>query len=307
MSAPLVSIIIPSYNQGRFIRKTIESCLQQDHRPLEILVIDGSSTDETVDVLRSFGDIPELKWISEKDNGVVDAVNKGLARAKGAIAGIQSSDDTYLPGAVSQAVKAFSLHPEACLVFGDVLPLDAEGNMGTDKPQPAFSLARLLSRRLYVPQPAAFFRTQVAVSSGGWDERIPYVPDTDLWFRLSLRHPVVKLDGFIACSRKHPGQRDKQSARIYRDYMLMLEQSPDLAAAPARLRRAARAGGEILKLRYGGPWTDREISAAIWKAICLHPPLLFSPAIPLHRKIPGYFALTRLRRSLFGKSGSRSP
>lgn len=304
---PLVTIIIPSYNQGAFIRATLESCLSQDYRPLEILVMDGGSTDQTVDVLKSFSHHPELFWISERDKGVVDAVNKGFARARGEICAIQSSDDTYLPGAVRKAVEAFALHPGAALVFGDILPLDAAGRTGLGKPQPSFTLPRLLSRRIHVPQPAAFFRTRLARESGGWDERIPYVPDTDLWFRLALAHPVVKLDDFLACLRNHPDQRDKQSGRIYRDYQLMLRQSSPLAAAPGRLRRAARAGAEILKLRYGGPWSDAEISASVWRAIWLHPPLLFSSAIPLHRKIPGYFSLTRLLRVLRGKGSGKAP
>src|SRR6185503_12008114 len=101
----LVSIIIPSFNQGRFIKETIDSILSQDYRPIEVLVLDGASTDETVQVLSSYEGVPELTWVSERDGGVVDAVNKGLMRARGEIIGIQSSDDLYLPGAISAAVE----------------------------------------------------------------------------------------------------------------------------------------------------------------------------------------------------------
>ena len=102
---PLISVIVPSFNQGAFIRKTIESALQQDYRPIEVVVMDGASTDNTVDILKSFGDIPELRWVSEPDQGVVDAVNKGLRLARGEIAAIQSSDDFYLPGAFSTVAE----------------------------------------------------------------------------------------------------------------------------------------------------------------------------------------------------------
>ena len=94
----LLSIVVPSYNQGAYIRETLDSIFAQDYRPIEVLVLDGASKDETVEILRSY-DAPELRWWSERDRGVVDAVNKGLARASGEIIGIQSSDDTYLPGA----------------------------------------------------------------------------------------------------------------------------------------------------------------------------------------------------------------
>src|SRR4029078_10041925 len=94
---PLVSIIVPSFNQGRFIRTTIDSILEQSYRPLEAIVVDGGSNDDTVDVLKSYGDLPELRWTSEPDTGVADAVNKGFARARGEVIGIQSSDDWYAP------------------------------------------------------------------------------------------------------------------------------------------------------------------------------------------------------------------
>src|ERR1041384_1671863 len=121
---PLVSIIVPSFNQGQFIRETIDSILTQDYRPIEVLVLDGASRDQTVEVLESYSDVSELKWWSEPDAGVVDAVNKGLARAKGEIIGIQSSDDVYLPGAVTAAVDFFNHHPDVSLVYGGVEYMD---------------------------------------------------------------------------------------------------------------------------------------------------------------------------------------
>src|ERR1051325_691202 len=91
---PLLSIIVPSYNQGRFIRRTLDSILSQGYRPIEVIVVDGASKDETVEVLESI-DAAELRWISEKDRGPADAVNKGLAMAQGELIGIQSADDVY--------------------------------------------------------------------------------------------------------------------------------------------------------------------------------------------------------------------
>ena len=298
---PLLSVVVPSYNQGAFIRSTIESCLEQEYRPIEIVVVDGASTDDTVDVLKSFGALPELRWTSEPDRGVVDAVNKGLRRARGVLAAIQSSDDFYLPGAFSAAVREFRAHPAAGLVFGDVERVDAAGRLLFSPRQPAYSLARLLARELFVYQPAAFFRRELALELGGWNPAIPYVPDTDLWIRLAFHAEVVHSRQVLAAYRSHPGQRDRHLADIYRDYLKMLADSRELAAAPRALRRAAAAGAALLKFRYGGPWSDAELTRAAWRALACRPTLLLSPLLPKHRLVPGYFALTRLRRKWLGR------
>ena len=183
---PLVSVIVPSYNQGRFIRATLDSILGQDYRPMEVLVIDGGSQDETIDVLKSYGEVPELSWVSEKDNGVVHAVNKGFAKARGGIIAIQSSDDCYLPQAISQTVAEFRRDPAVGLIYGDTVKVDAAGNevqrtrIGDySSPEDLFLL------KTWIPQPSAFFRREMLDTLGGWDARIPYAPDTDLWIRMA--------------------------------------------------------------------------------------------------------------------------
>ena len=125
---PLVTIIVPSYNQGKFIRNTLESIFEQSYEPIEILVIDGASTDETLDVLKSLGDHAGLKWISEPDRGVVEAVNKGFALARGEIVAIQSSDDCYTPGAIARVVREFIADPQVGLIYGDTVKVDEHGN-----------------------------------------------------------------------------------------------------------------------------------------------------------------------------------
>ncbi len=295
---PLVSIIVPSFNQGQFIRQTIESCLEQDYRPIEIIVMDGASTDNTVEVLQSFGNIPELTWVSEPDDGVVDAVNKGLRRARGEIAAIQSSDDYYLPGCFSNVMGVFRKRPDAGLVVGGVQRVDAEGRTLFGRRPGRYSLERLLAREFIVSQPAAFFRRDAALELGGWNPAIPYVPDTDLWIRLAFHWPVAVIDEILAAGRKHPAQRDTQLKRIYTDYLKMLEIMEELKDAAPRFRRAARAGKSMLKFRYGGPWTNGELTAAAWKALLYRPRLLASDKYPFCRLVPGYFRLTRLRRRM---------
>jgi glycosyltransferase involved in cell wall biosynthesis len=247
--APLVSIIIPSFNQGRFIRATLDSILSQDYRPLQIVVVDGGSQDETVGILQSY-DVPELEWISEPDNGVVDAVNKGFVRIHGEIAAIQSSDDCYLPGAIRTAVDEFRSDSSLGLLYGDTVKVDAEGQELSRSVIGPYSLQNLFRIQTWIPQPSAFFRSQLLDVVGGWDDRIPYAPDTDLWIRIAFRSRVKKLDRFLSSRRLHDKQRDKLSARIAHDFARMIEQSQDIAEAPLELRRAAHAGKYLMRVRY---------------------------------------------------------
>ncbi len=125
---PLVTVIVPSFNQGPFIRDTLDSILSQSHRPLEVIVVDGASTDDTPAILAEYAALHhELRWIAEPDDGPADAVNKGLALARGEVAGIQSSDDMYLPGAIGAAVAAFMEDPAVGLVYGDATAVAADG------------------------------------------------------------------------------------------------------------------------------------------------------------------------------------
>ena len=253
---PLVSIVVPSFNQGQFLRATIDSILSQDYRPLEILVMDGGSRDQSVDVLKSYGEIPELHWVSEKDSGVVEAVNKGFAKARGQVIAIQSSDDTYLPGAISSAVRHFQSDPSYGLVYADTVKIDAEGReLGRSASGP-FSLENFLLIRTWIPQPSAFFRRELLETVGGWDDRVPYAADTDLWLRMIFRTQVQKIEEYWSQRRLHEAQRDTQVKKIVRDYTLMLTQSPDIAGAAPHIRNAALASAHLFQVRYNphGNW-----------------------------------------------------
>ena len=262
---PLVTVIIPSYNQGRFIRATLESILQQDYRPLEILVIDGASTDETLDVLQSYGHVPEVMWFSEPDHGIVEAVNKGFARANGRILAIQSSDDCYLPGALSRVVSEFQRVADVGLVYGDTVMVDADGKETGRYRIGPYSLENLFLLKTWIPQPSAFFRRELLDVVGGWDDRIPYAPDTDLWIRMAFRTEVRKIDEYLSQRRIHDEQRDTQGHKIVRDYTRMIEHSADIRQASPKLRRAAKAGMYLMRIRYIHPRTDWHVA---WNLLC---------------------------------------
>lgn len=215
---PLVSIITPSLNQGRFIRQTIESVLSQDYPRLEYLVMDGGSTDETLDILRGYS--TRLIWRSAPDLGQADAVNSGFRLAKGEILGWLNSDDTYQPGAVSAAVEHLTAHPETAVVYGDAHYIDERNEVIGIYPTEDFDLDRLAQACL-ICQPAAFCRRSAIEAIGGLDATLQYCMDYDLWIRLGRRFRLERIPRFVANTRHYPqtktwSQRDRLFAEIYK-------------------------------------------------------------------------------------------
>ncbi len=298
---PLVSIVIPSYNQGKFIRETIQSCLDQDYRPIEIIVQDGASKDETVELLKSF-DASELSWVSEPDKGVADALNKGLARARGEILTIQSSDDVFLPGAIQAAVEALKRNPDAGLVYGDVSHIDEDSVATGQDVQDEFDLADYLGRFMYIPQPGTCFTRAAMERAGRWREAYSYAADADFWMRIVTRFPVLKLNRFVAAYRYHPEQRDTQKARIAKDWEGAIA---DLLAGDSlntRERRYARMGIHLARYRYApeSDWGYR--TRELYAALLANPLAVFDRRFPKRELIPGrtpiWAMLSRIKRAL---------
>ncbi len=181
---PLVSIVTPSYNQAAFLAQTMASVLGQDYRRIEYIVVDGGSTDGTVDLLRRY-DRCLAWWVSEPDRGQTDALNKGFARARGRILGWLNADDLYAPYAVREAVAFLQAHPEVGLVYGDAAYIDEAGwVLGRYRAGPA-DYATLLSGRVPIPQQAAFFRAELWQQVGPLNPNFFFAMDYDLWVRLA--------------------------------------------------------------------------------------------------------------------------
>lgn len=247
----LVTIVTPSFNQGDFIEATIESVLSQDYPHIEYMVIDGGSTDGTLDVLRCYED--RLTWLSEPDEGQSQAINKGFRRAKGDILAWLNSDDVYLPGAVSESVAYMQAHPEIDLVYGDIQFVDAAGNVlaGQVRSKP-FSLAMLLTQFSTLHQQTAFFRQEVLARVGFLDESLHYWMDIELWIRIALHGWGAYLPGVRAQSRLHDTSKTvSQQARFWAERRQVLDALYAHSDLPREARVARREAYAHCELYWG--------------------------------------------------------
>jgi glycosyltransferase involved in cell wall biosynthesis len=198
-----ISLVTPSLNQGKFIRATIESALSQDYPNLDYRVQDGGSTDGTLAVLREYeGRVP---FVSGKDRGQADAINRGLSRAKGEVLGYLNSDDVLLPGALSAVGEAFAADPELLFLWGRASYLDEAGRIVSPYLVRPDAIERLADA-CFIAQPAAFFRRKVWDETGPFDESLHHTMDYDYWLRIAERYPQSKmrfLDRELAGCRMH--------------------------------------------------------------------------------------------------------
>lgn len=201
---PLVSIVTPSFNQAQFLEETIQSILDQDYPYKEYIIIDGGSTDGSLEIIQRYADKLAF-WISEPDRGQTDAINKGFARTKGEIFAWLNSDDTYLPSAVSEAVDFLSSHPDVGMVYGDANLIDEYGQVIGRFPAGQTDYQRLRRGYVHIPQQAAFFRGSLWKQVGPLDPTFFFAMDYDLWVRLARLAPLQYLPRLWANFRLHGG------------------------------------------------------------------------------------------------------
>lgn len=199
---PLVSIVTPSFNQAPYLEATIRSVLEQDYPAIEYLLVDGGSTDGSREIIQKYSNRLAW-WVSEKDRGQTDAINKGFAQAKGQILAWLNSDDTYEPGAVREAVEYLQAHPETGMVYGDCNFINASGQVIGRFPAAQTDYARLRRGYVHIPQQASFWRAEIWRQVGPLDPSFYFAMDYDLWVRLARSKPLVYLPRLWANFRLH--------------------------------------------------------------------------------------------------------
>lgn len=222
----LVSIVTPSLNQAQFLREAIESVRGQTHSPIEHIVVDGGSTDGTLEILAEYD---SLRWVSEPDRGQSHALNKGFALASGDVLGWLNADDAYAPHAVAEAIAAFE---DAGLVYADVTRVDDDGvNPRRIRSRPEFDLWTELNLGCGIYSPSVFFTREALDTVGALDETLHLTMDYDLWLRIGKRFPVRHVDAIWAIQRIHD---EAKTIRHYDDFW------------PERLAVSRRHGGRLV-------------------------------------------------------------
>jgi len=202
----MVSIITPSYNQGEFIEDTILSITGQTYRNLEHIVVDGGSTDNTLDILRKYAGTYDLSWSSEPDEGMYQAINKGLKKAKGDILCYLNTDDLYLPWTLEAVVGYFTRNQQVDLLYGDIIHLDDTKGTIELTFSPPFNLKwAIVTGGLY--QPAVFWSRRAYERVGGLDETLQIGGDYEYWIRIAMLGSVKKVTEFLAVDRSHDNRK----------------------------------------------------------------------------------------------------
>lgn len=182
---PKITVVMPSYNQGKFIEESIRSVLLQDYDNLEFIIIDGGSTDNSVDIIKKYDQWISY-WVSERDNGQADALKKGFARASGDIIAWLNSDDMYCPETLHSVGGFYANNREVGLIYGDSEMIDATGAAIERIKGQNGDLQRLLTKN-FIPQPSAFFSRKAFNAVGGINADLHFIMDYELWIRMMLR------------------------------------------------------------------------------------------------------------------------
>ena len=238
-----VSVVTPSFNQARYLEETLRSVLSQREQLHEYFVIDGGSTDRSVDLIRKYAPAGIDYWTSEKDRGQSDAIQKGFDRATGDVIAWLNSDDVYLPGAVAKVRQAFERNPDWDVITSNYVLMDGETRLTGCYRRPRQRLAWARRGQWLICQQGCFFRRSLFERAGGVDLRLHCMMDADLWarfFRLGANWGHV--NDYLAGFRWHDESKTMSWGRSWQeDGAVMRQRYPELHPG-AVVRRLGRIG-----------------------------------------------------------------
>lgn len=202
-SWPKISIVTPSFNQGKFLEETIRSVLMQGYPNLEYIIIDGGSSDNSVEIIRKYERWISA-WVSEPDQGQADAINKGFSRSTGAILGWLNSDDLLYPGSIKRVVEMFSSNDDVDMIYGDVSYGAALGNIEREIHGSQLDFGEMLrTLRVDVPQQGCLWRRSVFEKVGGLNPRWHVVLDQEFFLRVASKCKLLYLHETLGFFRDH--------------------------------------------------------------------------------------------------------
>lgn len=197
-----ISIITPSYNQGEYIEETIQSVINQNYSNIEYIIIDGGSTDNTVDIIRKYESSIEY-WVSEKDEGQSHAINKGLERASGEVVAWLNSDDQYFSADIlTQVAKFFNKYKDVDVCYGNNVYIDSSGDILYLRMAPRFFSTELLEKWNYIHQPTVFLKKEI-IKNFHINNNLHYIMDYEYWLRISTKYKFQHLNEIMSASRWH--------------------------------------------------------------------------------------------------------
>lgn len=304
----LVSIVTPSFNQSAYLEQTLLSVLEQDYAGIEYLVIDGGSTDGSPDIIKKYASRLAY-WVSEKDSGQADAINKGMARAKGEIVAWLNSDDYYLSGAVAAAMKVFDENPDVALVYADMLAVDERGQTFNTLRYRQLTLEDLLSFQI-IGQPAVFMRRAAFEKAGGLDPSFHFLLDHHLWIRIAAQGRILHVPQTWAAARYHAKAKNRaQAAAFGREAFRILDWAktrPDLSYLLSPISQRALASAHRVDARYLLDGGQPAASLAAWtRALFIHPPTALARLNLLGSALLNLMGLGKLRNRVLEKRQSR--
>jgi glycosyltransferase involved in cell wall biosynthesis len=278
---PKISIVTPSYNQGDFIEETIRSVLLQGYPNIEYFIIDGGSTDKTIEIIKKYE--PWItSWVSERDNGQSSAINKGWRRASGDICSYLNSDDTILKNTLSQIGNFFHKNSTIDMVYGNCYFINEKSQILRTFEGKSYKRSMIFNWELNIGQPSVFFRRKIFHTIGYLNEQYRYVMDFDFWIRTSISHTLEYIPCFLGTMRLHPEAKTiRDFSLFYKEELLSLKMvfsRPDL---PREVKRYEKMSFASSYLRAGYREFQlgnlKEARHLLMTALKKYPPFILNP------------------------------